>query len=204
MFVLPELLIQKVLVNGFAKISSNPSLLDDLFAGYPAEMLAEAKTYMEAHAVPVRLNLPREGLTEASVAVLCSNDAEETANDTLGDFLHELKVGATDDTITEYRGIAKRGSYQLFCLASDPRLAMYLGYIIEALLILNTDDLQREGMENINLATSDLRFEEQYLPEFSNSRVVTLSCLHYHAVPVTEKLLTQFCVFVELKLEEET
>lgn len=203
MLVLPELQIQSALKQGFAAIGGNNDLLNDIFANYPADMLAEVKKYLTEHKVEVVLNWPREAMTSPTVAIVNSGDSEAPDKDTLGDFLEELTVSETDANITEYRGIALNSTYQMLVLSQDPRLSMYLAYLVTTMLLLNSPMFQEAGMHNIVLGTADLRFEEPLLPEWSNSRMVTLTCLHYHAVPVTERLLTELCVNVEVTVQTE-
>lgn len=197
MLALPELQIQQVLTTGFASIAENVALLDDIFYGYPVAMQDEVKKYLSEHKVKVVLNWPKEGSTSPTVAIVNAGDSEATQFDVLGDYFTQLKVNSTDENVTEYQGIATTSTYQMLVLSSDPRLSMYLSYVVTTLLVLNRMVFVEAGMHNINLSTADLRFEEQLLPEWTNSRMVTLSCLHYHAVPVTEKLLKTLVVKVE-------
>lgn len=201
MLVLPELQLESVLKRGFAAIAAQSDLLDDIFYNYPPEMLAEVKTYLKRHDLVkgIVLNWPREGFTMPTIAIVNAGDSEDAQHDTLGDVLEELTVGNNDASITEYRGIAKNGTYQILCLSQDPRLSMYIAYLVETILILNSPALQETGMHNMMLNSADLRFEEQLLPEWANSRMVTVTCLHYHAVPVTERLLNNLCVLVTVE-----
>lgn len=196
MLALPELQIQTALKQGFAAVAANVDLLDDIFANYPADMLSEVKRYLTEHKVEVVLNWPKEGQTLPTIAIVNAGDSEAADKDVLGDFFEELTVGETDSNISEYRGIALNGTYQMLVLSQDPRLSMYLAYLTLTMLILNAQTFQEGGLHNVVLSAADLRFEEQLLPEWSNSRMVTLTCLHYHAVPVTERLLTQLVVVV--------
>ena len=196
MLVLPELQIQTALRQGFASIGGDVELLNDIFANYPADMLAEVKEYLTKHKVEVVLNWPSEGMTLPTVAIVNAGEQEVAGNDALGDVLEELETAATDANISEYRGVALNGTYQLLVLTDDPRLSMYLAYLVMTMLVLNSPGFQVGGMHNIVLSVADLRFEEGLLPEWAHSRMVTLTCLHYHAVPVTERLLTGLCVDV--------
>lgn len=196
MLVLPELQIQAALKQGFTAIGSDLDLLNDIFHNYPDDMLAEVKRYLTEHKVEVVLNWPREGMTSPTIAIVNAGDSEAADKDVLGDFFEELTVAETDADITEYRGIALNGNYQMLVLSQDPRLSMYLSYLVTTMLVLNAPTFQEAGMHNVVLSSADLRFEEALLPEWSNSRMVTLTCLHYHAVPVTERLLTELVVNV--------
>lgn len=198
MLVLPELQIQTALQQGFTSVANDIDLLDDVFHNYPEEMLAEVKQYLREHKVEVVLNWPRESMQQPTVAIVNAGDSEAADKDVLGDVFWELEVEETDANITEYRGIAKNGTYQMLVLSPDPRLSMYLSYLVTTILILNASLFQEAGMHNVLISEADLRFEEQLLPDWSNSRMVTLTCLHYHAVPVTERLLTALCLNVNV------
>lgn len=199
MLVLPELQIKTVLENGFRAIANDLDLLDDIFANYPADMRAEVKTYLKEHKVAVALNWPREGATLPMVGIVNAGDQEAAGNDVLGDFLENV-ADTNDGNLTEYQGLAMNGTYQMPVLSQDPRLTMYLSYIITTLFVLNSGQMQAAGMHNITISQSDLRFDEQVLPEWENSRMVTVTCLHYHAVPVTERLLTNLVVTVTVEI----
>lgn len=200
MLAMPEIQIRDALRTGLSTINARLDVLDDIFANHPEEMRAEARKFFTENSVEVVLNWPRESMKSPTIAIVNASDSEAVGNDTLGDVLEELEIADTDPTLTEYRGIALNGTYQLLILTSDPRLTLYLSYIVFTLLVLNADSFQRGGMHNIVLGGADLRFEEGLLPEWSNSRMVTLTCLHYHAVPVTERLLTLLNVDVRLSL----
>lgn len=191
--VLPELQIQTVLDNGFKVLPTEPDLLDDLLKNYPPEMIVEAKKYLTEHRIVTCLNWPREGLTLPIVAIVNAGDSEAPDKDLLGDFISD-ELGSDDNELVEMQGTAKQGNYQMLCLAQDPRLALHISLFVESLLILNTEELQKAGMHNILINSSDLRFEEQLLPEWTNSRLVSLSCLHYHAIAVTSRILKALVV----------
>jgi hypothetical protein len=196
MLVLPELQIQTVIRNGFAAVAANIDLLEDLFANYPEDMRLEVRQYLKEHKVETVLNWPRQGMTSPTIAIVNAGDNEAADKDVLGDELEDLTVNDTDEEITGYRGVALNGSYQLLVLSQDPRLTMYLAYLVLTFLILNAPTFHAAGMHNVVLGSADLRFEENLLPEWSNSRMVTLSCLHYHAVPVSDRLLNVLNVVV--------
>ena len=203
MLVLPELQIEKVLVNGFAKVYQKVDMLDELFSHYPKEMREEAKKYLKEHNISVALNWPREGFTLPVVAIVNAGDQEAPDKDVLADFLEQEYLHAADLELKELHGVAKQGTYTLYCQSSDPRLTLYISLLAETLLILNTMELQRAGMHNILLTSGDLQFNESLLPEWVNARVVSLSCLHYHAVQVSEELLSTLVVDVETGLTIE-
>ena len=197
MLVLPEIQLEAILKTGFATIGATPTLLDELFIKYPSEMRTEIKNYLTSHLVTVVLNHPRTGLTEPVIAIVNAGDSEAADKDMLGDYLHTEDPDLVGATTTEFVGVALQGNYQLLVLTQDPRLSMYLSYLVLTLMILNTDTLQAAGMHNIILGMGDLSsIDERLLPEFSNPRMVTLSCLHYHSVPQTEHLLTIFATTV--------
>jgi hypothetical protein len=204
MLAIPEMRIKEALEAGFRSIANNNAVLDDVFANYPDALRLEAKQYLAENKIEVLLNWPREGQTQPCVAIVNAGEAEAPDKDVLGDFLEEVAVLGGDADLTAYEGIALNGTYQMLVLTKDPRLAVYMTYVVFTLLVLSRDNFLSAGMHNIVLNASDLRFEEQLLPEFSNSRMVTLTCMHYHAVPVTERLLTMLNVDVRLQLSVET
>ena len=197
MLVLPELHIEKILLNGFDQLLAMPDMLNDLFANYPPEMQAEAKKYLAGHKISTVLNWPREGFTLPVVAIVNSGDAEAPDKDVLSDFLEQEYLRNEDLDEKELFGVAKNGTYNMYCNSDDPRLTLYIGLFVETLMILNSPTLQRAGFHNVILSSGDLQFNESLLPEWVNARVVSMSCLHYHAVQVSSRLLTKLVVEVE-------
>lgn len=198
MLALPELQLQRVLKTAFAAIKADDTLLRDLFMYQDAEFVTEVVTFFskQERVIPVRLGWPREGVEIPSINIVNSGDSEDVSKDTLGQFLEEEIPLPTDDDAIQYDGVAKRGTYQILCLATDPREALYIQLVLESLLILNLDTLVQGGLHEISYNSGDLRFEEQLFPAFSNSRVVTVSCLHYHAVPKLDRFLNTLIVTV--------
>lgn len=194
MLVLPEIQIEKILLNGFEQLKAMPNMLDDLLANYPEKMRVEAKKYLSEHTVSVVLNWPREGHTLPVVAIINNGDAEAPDKDVLNDFLEQEFLSENDLEEKEQFGVAKNGVYNLFCNSQDPRLTLYICIFVETLMILNTNALQEAGMHNILLGSGDLQFNEAMLPEWVNARVVSVSCLHYHAVQVSSLLYDQLVV----------
>lgn len=201
MLALPEFQLEQVLVSGLEALKTQPTLFDELFALYPASLVAEVKTFFtkDSRVIPVKLNWPRTGASTPSFNIVNAGDTEEADKDTLDSFMEETDNLDTDDTSVAYYGNAKRGTYQILCLAPDPREALYMSLVAESLFIINRESLLGGGLHEMTISSSDLRFEEQLLPEFTNSRLVTLTCLHYHAVPRTTNLLTSLVVNVHLR-----
>jgi hypothetical protein len=199
MLVLPEIQIQTALKQGFAAVDADVALLDDIFANYPADMRTEVKKYLTDTTVEVLLNWPPAEVTLPVVAIVNAGDTEAPDRDVLGDVFEELEVANTDPDVTEYRGIAKNATYRMLVLTQKPRFSVYLSYLVTTMLVLNAPAFQEAGMHNVLLSEADLRFEAQVPAEWINSRVVTLTCLHYHTVAVTERLLTALRVSVTVE-----
>ena len=197
MLVLPEIQLESILSTGFAAIGATPTVLDELFTKYPAAMRTEIKNYLTSHKVSVVLDYPRTGLTAPVIAIVNAGDSEVADKDMLGDYLHTEDPDLVEGNTTEFVGLALQGNYQLLVLTQDPRLSMYLSYLVLTLLILNTDTLQEAGMHNVIMGLGALSsIDESLLPEWSNPRMVTLSCLHYHSVPITSNLINIFVTTV--------
>lgn len=195
MFAIPEIQIERVLETALPALRKQPELLDDVFGEYDEEFREEAKKFIKENEIKVVQNWPIKGMTLPLVAIVNVGDAENPSQDVLGDFLEELEANEdTDATQTSYKGIAKNGQWQIICMSDDPRLTLYVTYVVEAMLILNTDFLQEKGMHNILLNTADLKLEENMLPDFPYARMVVLSCLHYYAVPLTARLIRSIVV----------
>jgi hypothetical protein len=166
MLVLPEMQIEKVLKNGFSVVHDNVDMLDELLKQYPLEMQVEAKQYLSSHNISVVLNWPREGYTLPIIAIVNTGDSEAADKDTLADFLHMQPMFDEELTEREIFGVAKQGTYSLFCNSDDPRLTLYVSLLAETLLILNTQAMQEVGMHNIVLSSGDLNFQEMLQPEW--------------------------------------
>jgi len=196
MLVVPELQIEEVLRNGFAKLEKQITMLDELLSAYPKKMRDEAKKYLVGHNISIVQGFPKGGFTLPIIAIVDGGDREADDKDTLNDFLMNWEVEEGDREELELYGIARQANYQLLCQSSDPRLTLYMKLFVDTLIILNRPVLEAHGMMNIITSSSDLSFEANLLPEWVGAKMVTLSCLHYHAVQVSSELLTQLVVTV--------
>lgn len=199
MLALPELQIHAALKQGFAAVGANVALLEDIFANYPPGMLSDVKQYLANNQVDVVLNWPATDITLPVIAVVNAGDSEAADRDALGDVFEELEGTNTDPNAIEYRGIARNGSYRVLVLTSDAQTSIYLSHLVTTMLVLNAPAFHAAGMHNILIGEADLRFEPPLVAEWINSRMVTLTCLHYHAVPVTDRILTAFQVLVTVE-----
>lgn len=206
--VLPEIQIERILKNGFTVLAEDADCLDDLLVNYPEDMRTEAKKYLAEHAAKLPEKVvggwPEEGMTSPTISIVNTSDQEDTAKDVLGDFLYDLQQEVSDDKATELRGTAKRANIQMMCLSDNWRLSYYLALFVETLLILNDAVLPSLGMHEVVVGNSDGGLHEELQPEFQHARVVSLSCLHYHAVAISEPLYSKFVVNVRLDSDDTT
>lgn len=185
----PEFALESMLKAGLKALKANPTLVDDLLRQYPVPFLNEAKDYLSKYKFEVRQNWPTEALVLPTVCIINASSNEAPDKDALGDFLGEMEDATeTDDTVTRRFGIAENATYQMFLSSPDPRLTQWLSIFVRALIVLNSETLQNAGLHNVVLSQSDLRFTEEMLPTFQNPRVVTLSCLTYFTVVVSEEI----------------
>ena len=96
MSILPELIIQQVLVRGLRTFREKPELIDMLFRNLTQEELVPLKEFFRNKSIDIAYNYPREGLQLPSIVILLKSEAESQA------FLGEIQQGA--ETIRDMGG----------------------------------------------------------------------------------------------------
>lgn len=192
--MLLERVLQDVFRKGFYELKQDPSLVDEMFYKLRAATRADIKDYLSEHNVAVYLNFPKETFTYPLLAIVNSGDNESEGLDALGDhFGHAEYLGG--QTANYYMGHGLNSSYSVYCLAGrDSNAVLWLYYLAKAVLLLNRDTLDSHGMHNMMLNGQDITFREDLLPEFSFARLLTVSCVNYFAVQVTERVASKLIV----------
>lgn len=213
--ILVERVLYDIIKLGLEEVHADPSLTDDLFFQFDTNTRNDIHKFFEEHRVAVRQNFPQDELTLPMVAVVNGDDSEQAAFDLLGDDLLETftpDIGETNTLV----GHAVQGTYRIFCIAEkDSNAALWLYYVIKALLILHRDQLQTHGLHNVVMSGADVTLREDLFPQRAFARVLTLSCIYFFSVPVTEKVATKLIMRIftedavsgiktELEPEEET
>jgi hypothetical protein len=185
---LPERVLEELFKKCFPRIQADTDLLDDLFHRLDDAALKDIKDYYKSHNVTVRLNFPIDDLKFPIVAVLCNSDDENVSADMLGDFMTaEQEVSGTQRN--EIVGHSLKSNFSIYCLAGkDSNAAMWLAYVVRALLALNSTFLAGNGLHNPVITTRDISLREDLFPEMTFARIVTLTCDNYFAVRRSERV----------------
>ncbi len=76
MSVIPEILLQRVVVNGFRSLRKDPRILDALFKNLPQEQLKEVKAFVLDTSIDFSVNYPRKDLKVPSLVLVLKNETE--------------------------------------------------------------------------------------------------------------------------------
>lgn len=85
MSTMPEVLLERVVVNGFRKIRQDPKILDALFRHLSQVQLQQIKDYILTHSIDFSINFPREVVKAPAVVIVLKNETE--AQTFLGDMM---------------------------------------------------------------------------------------------------------------------
>ena len=186
--MLPEQVIQAVLDQGLKSLKNSPELIEDLFYKLNPQTLADIKTFLSITEIPVRLNFPTDNIVVPLVTILSSSDIEQQNLDVLGDYMaHTFDQEHYEDN--RFVGHAEHSEFSIYCIAGkDSNEAMWLYYVVKALLRLNTLTFEAQGMHNLIMNGRDVALRSDLLPLFTFSRVVTLTCDHYFGIRITDKI----------------
>lgn len=86
MSIIPEILIQRVLINGFRKVKEDPRIIDNLFMNLDQRDLAKAKAFLTKSTIHCLLNFPKEEKLSVPALVI-QLQAESESEQFLGDML---------------------------------------------------------------------------------------------------------------------
>lgn len=186
--MLPERVLYEVMKVGFNAIQLDQGLIDDLLWKLDSAAREDIKTYFANHKVTVRQTFPKEGITFPIVVVSNGTEEEPPQSDLIGDFMHgDFDVALTQGT--EVVGTANQSRYNIFLLGgNDSNLVMWMYYLAKAMCLVNRDTIARHGMHNVIFTGQDVNLREDLFPEFTYARVLTLSCLNYFSVLLTERV----------------
>jgi hypothetical protein len=187
--MIPERVLQDLLKLGFANIKADTSLIDDLFYKYDSETLNAIKTYYTEHEIAVRVNFPRDEFTFPLIAIVNTADLENVNSDLLGDYLTSEYSDASTVEIEKIVGHSVKSEFSIYCLAGkDSNAALWLYYVVKAILTMNTTTFNAHGMHNIILNGRDITLRQDLFPEMTYARVLALTCDNYFSVKLTEKI----------------
>lgn len=102
MAVIPEIIIQKAIVNGLQALKADPRLIDVLFRNMNQGRLAALKAYLLKTSIDYSVNYPRKGqLNVPAIVLIMRNESE--AETFLGDMMgvHPGTYGVPDQDLME-------------------------------------------------------------------------------------------------------
>jgi len=201
--MLPERVLQDLLKWGFGVLNDDTSLIDDLFHKLDKKSLTNLKHYYDTHDITVRTNFPSDSFTWPIVSIVNADDSENPQMDVLGDFLGD-SVNAAGTEVSRLYGHALNSRFDVYCLTGgDSNAALYLYYLVKAILLLNMQALHVHGLSNITFSGRDVQLREDLFPEFTYARVLSVNCNNYFSVSLTERAAKslQLRIFTE---DEET
>lgn len=87
MSAMPEHIIQRVIVNGFAKIRQDSRILDAIFRHLSQSQVEAIRSYIQNHAIDFSLNYPREQINVPAMVLILKNESESQTwlGDVMGD-----------------------------------------------------------------------------------------------------------------------
>lgn len=108
MSVIPEILLQRVIVNGYRQLRKDPRLLDSIYKSLTQEQLTAVKEFILNTSVQFSINYPRQDLKVPSLVLLLKNESEnvpfigDSMNTVLGpsDVLYDTLGGHGGSTST--------------------------------------------------------------------------------------------------------
>jgi len=194
--MLPERVLYEIMKAGWAALKLDPSLVDDLLYKLDEATRDDIKAYLTTHTVTVRQNFPKDDITFPIVVVTNGTDDENAGQDVLGDYMHtDFDGGLSTGTLT--LGHALDSTYNIYCLAGkDSNAVLWLYYLSRALMMINYPEFDKHGIHNALMSGRDVTLREDLFPEFTFARMLTLRCLNYFAVRVTERVANSLVVRV--------
>lgn len=189
----PEFLLRNAIQVGLQDFIDTPELIASLFESYGQPVIDEVKNYLLVRTEPGKkvvetsINYPKEGMSLPLVAIVMGMDPEDTEHDVLGDFL-EFRSNESSTTLRAVVGTANKPVYSILILSQYPNLTVYLYIMVKAIIIANSIEFHKRGMQNIVLGGRDLTLDRDLFPEFAYARQLTVTCLNYFKVP--EKVAT--------------
>lgn len=194
--MLVERAIQEILKKALPALKADTQILDDLFFKLDAAALADVKTFFSTNDVEVLLNFPRDNWKPPYVVIQNASDTEVQGMALLGDYMGPT-LDSTLGAVGEVYGRAMQSQYDILCLTGkDSNAALYLYYVVQALLMLNILELHRHGIHNVTFSGQAIELRDDIMPEFSYARRLQLSCQHYLAIRITQRLIASVVVIL--------
>jgi len=173
-----EWCLRQLVVNGYAAVQSDSSIIDGLLRKYPDSSREMLKTYIEEHPnIQVINNYPNSDVPLPHVSILTSGGAEDAAKDTLGDLFgtddvlnDDGEIGAVSHAV----GYAKTVEILVAVTTGDVdgQLTNLLFEVFSGLIYLHKWVLDTKGLRNLRLDERSFQFDQSLLPAFATSRAL--------------------------------
>lgn len=85
MSTMPELILQRGIINGFTAIRKDPKIIEALFKNLPVAQVAEIKKFILNQPIDLSLNYPKEDIKVPAIVMLLKNEVE--SNTFIGDIM---------------------------------------------------------------------------------------------------------------------
>lgn len=105
MSIIPEILLQRVIVQGYRQLRADPRLLDSIFKNLTQQHLAAVKDFILNAEVQFSINYPRQDLKVPSLVLILKNESENVPF--LGDSMNTIggpPADLTYDTLDGHGG----------------------------------------------------------------------------------------------------
>lgn len=182
---MPEVALLSVLRSSLDTLETDQSAVDDLFSILPDTVRTTIKTWLSQHKVEVRYNWPRPDAVMPSIHVVTSGENESVGEDALGDVL-DVRVDRASGEVREVTGYASSFSISLLVISTSEELTLYLSQLVRRIVFLAKMALEQAGLHNVRISSSDMRFEQDYFPDFAYARSVNVEGMYtFEVVPTT-------------------
>lgn len=172
--------IYTALVQGFAKITKDISLLEEFFRdqyGLDATEIAAIRTYYTAHPPKVRQGYPAADQVFPCMSIVLAEEGEEL--NVIGD-----DGGMVDDEDDpDFGADIKTGfwghNYSILVYDQHPDAVLYYYELAKSILLLNaggTGYFSNQGLFNIKISGMDLEPDPRYLPAHLWVRQLSFRC----------------------------
>ncbi len=188
--LVPERVVQDLLILGVAAIQANPEVLEDIAAGLDTAEIAKVVARFVARPPKVVLGFANTDQPFPQFAIWLANDTESTvflddAERTLDDDEY-YDVG--DTTITEARDRRFAETIAITIMDDHPLMIAYWYRVCKRILLAGVRYMTERGLDSVRISGADIAPNEQMKHEGLFSRRASVSYEYEDRIPVDDPL----------------